>query len=41
MKRKREIKTFQTKKWKARLNVDGSIAKKGIHHAKVYSPVTG
>ena len=41
MKRNRDIKTRQIKKWKARLNVDDSIMKKGTHYDKVYSLVAG
>ena len=41
MKRKRDIQTRQIKKYKARLNVDGSRMKKGIHYDRVYSPVAG
>jgi hypothetical protein len=32
MKRKRDIRTCQVKKWKARLNVDGSHMQKGVHY---------
>ena len=39
MKRKRDIKTRKIRKWKARLNVDGSRMKRGIHYDKVYAPV--
>ncbi len=39
MKRKRDIKTRQVKKWKARLNVDGSRMQKGIHYTDTYAPV--
>ena len=39
MKRKRDIKTRKVKKWKARLNIDGSRMKKGIHYDQTYSPV--
>ena len=41
MKSKRYIKNRQIKKWKARLNVDGPIMKKGIHYEKLHSPVSG
>ena len=41
MKRKRDIQTRKIKKHKARLNVDGSRMKKGIHYDKVYAPVAG
>ncbi len=39
MKRKRGIRTRMIKKYKARLNVDGSRMKKGIHYDLTYSPV--
>ena len=39
MKRKRDIRTRAIKKYKARLNVDGSRMKKGIHYDLTYSPV--
>jgi hypothetical protein len=39
MKRKRDILSRQVKKWKARLNVDGSRMKKGIHYDQTYAPV--
>jgi hypothetical protein len=39
MKRKQDIKTRQVKKWKARLNIDGSRMKKGIHYDQTYAPV--
>ena len=39
MKRKRNIKTREIKKYKARLNVDGSRMKKGIHYDQTYAPV--
>ena len=39
MKRKRDIRTRQIKKWKARLNVDGSRMTKGIHYTDTYAPV--
>jgi hypothetical protein len=32
MKRKRDIHTRQVKKWKVRLNVDGSRMQKGLHY---------
>ena len=31
--------TRNIKRWKARLNVDGSRITKGIHYDKVYAPV--
>ena len=39
MKRKRDILSRQVKKWKARLNVDGSRMRKGIHYDQTYAPV--
>jgi transposase InsO family protein len=39
MKRKRHIKTRKVKKHKARLNIDGSRMKKGIHYDETYAPV--
>ena len=39
MKRKRDIKTRQIKKYKARLNIDGSRMKKGVHYDETYAPV--
>jgi hypothetical protein len=39
MKRKRDIKTRQIKRWKARLNIDGSRMKQGEHYDETYSPV--
>ena len=39
MKRKGDIRTRAIKKHKARLNVDGSRMKKGIHYDETYSPV--
>jgi hypothetical protein len=40
MKRKRDILSRrQVKKWKARLNVDGSRMQKGIHYDQTYTPV--
>ena len=41
MKRKRDIPTRKVKNHKARLNVDGSRMKQGIHYDKVYVPVAG
>ena len=40
MKRKRDIKTRQVKKYKARLNLDGSKQRKGVHYDQTYAPVT-
>jgi hypothetical protein len=39
MKRKRDIKTRQVKKYKARLNIDGSKMKHGVHFDQTYAPV--
>ena len=39
MKRKCRIITRKIKRWKARLNVDGSRMKKGVQYDKVYAPV--
>jgi hypothetical protein len=39
MKRKRDIKTRQIKKYKARLNIDGSRMEKGVHYWDTYAPV--
>ena len=39
MRRKRDIATQQIKKWKARLNFDGSSMKKGVHYEHSYAPV--
>ena len=39
MRRKRDIKTREIKKYKARLNVDGSRMKKGIDYDETYAPV--
>jgi hypothetical protein len=38
MKRKRDIKTRVIKKWKARLNVDGSRMQKGKHCWETHAP---
>jgi len=38
MKRKRDIKTRQVKKWKARLNVDGSRMIKDVDYDLTFSP---
>ena len=40
MKRKRNIRTRKVKKYKARLNLDGSRQSKGIHYDQTYAPVT-
>jgi hypothetical protein len=39
MKRKRDILSRQVKKWKGRLNVDGSRMQKCIHYDQTYAPV--
>ena len=39
MRRKRDIATQVVKKWKARLAVDGSKMKKGVHYEESYAPV--
>jgi hypothetical protein len=39
MKRKRYIRTRKVKKYKARLNIDGSRMKKGIHYDETHAPV--
>ena len=39
MRRKRDIKTREIKKHKARLNFDGSRMEKGIHYDQTYAPV--
>ena len=39
MRRKRDIATQQIKKWKARLNFDGSSMKKGVHYDYSYAPM--
>ena len=39
MKRKRDIKTRKVKKYKARLNVDGSRMRQGVHYDQSYAPV--
>ena len=39
MKRKRDIKSRKVKKYKARLNIDGSKMVKGIHYDQTYAPV--
>ena len=39
MKRKRDIRTRQIKKYKARLNIDGSRMKHGEHYDMTYAPV--
>ena len=39
LRRKRNSKTGEIKKYKARLNIDGSRMKKGIHYDQTYAPV--
>jgi hypothetical protein len=39
MRRKRDARTGQVKKYKARLNIDGSRMRHGIHYDQTYSPV--
>eukprot|EP00957_Ditylum_brightwellii_P159364 12130802-Ditylum_brightwellii.AAC.1 len=39
MKRKRDIKTRLIKKYKARLNIDGSRMQHGVHYDQTYAPV--
>jgi len=39
MKRKRDIKTQEVKKYKARLNIDGSRMRYGEHYDQTYAPV--
>ena len=39
MRRKRDIRTREIKKYKARLNIDGSRMVKGIHYDQTYAPV--
>jgi hypothetical protein len=39
MKRKRDIKTTKIKKYKARLNIEGSRMEKGVHYWDTYTPV--
>ena len=39
MKRKRDVRTQEVKKFKARLNIDGSKMVKGIHYNEAYAPV--
>ena len=40
LKRKRDIKSGIIKKYKARLNVDGSRTKQGIHYDHYYEKIT-
>ena len=39
LRRKRDIKTRKIKKYKARLNIDGSRMQKGVHYDQSYAPV--
>lgn len=39
MRRKRDIKSRKVKKYKARLNIDGSRMKPGLHYDQTYAPV--
>jgi hypothetical protein len=39
MRRKRDAKDGSIKKYKARLNIDGSQMKRGEHYDKKYAPV--
>ncbi len=39
MKRKRDIRSREIKKYKAHLNIDGSKMKKGVHYDQTYAPV--
>ena len=39
MRRKRDIQSRQVKKYKARLNIDGSRMKYGLHYDQTYAPV--
>ena len=39
MKQKRDLRTGEVESWKARLNLDGSKMRKGIHYDETYSPV--
>lgn len=39
MRRKRDIMTRKVKKYKARLNIDGSRMKPGVHYDQTYAPV--
>ena len=39
MKRKRDIRTRKVKKYKARLNIDGSRMQKGKHYDNTHAPV--
>ena len=39
MKRKGDIKSRKVKKWKARLNIDGSRTTKGVHYDQTHAPV--
>jgi hypothetical protein len=39
MKRKRDIKTREIKKYNVRLNIYGSKMEKGVHYSETYAPV--
>ena len=39
MRRKRDIKTQEVKKWEARLNFDGSRMRRGEHYDQSYAPI--
>jgi hypothetical protein len=39
MRRKRDVRTGAIKKYKARLNIDGSRMKEGVHYSETYAPV--
>jgi hypothetical protein len=39
MKWKRKVRTIEVKKYKARMNIDGSLMKKGINYNETYAPV--
>ncbi len=39
LRRKRDIRTREIKKYKARLNIDGSRMKQGVHYDESYAPV--
>ena len=40
MRRKRDIKTQKVKKWRARINFDGSRMRKRVHYDQSYAPIT-
>ena len=41
LRRKRDVRTGEIKKYKARCNIDGSKMKKGEHYEETYAPVAG